>query len=174
MAIPRPARFPGDEHSFDLNGVFVHRNKRSASNGISVLACDEENASRNRNQVRVEDSDIGGRGIVTFLDLIDECRKQSRHFWGTGVFFRYRNHLGNSVQSCAIISSQGEAKFCAQSFSYESETKRSVKLPCRDTDSPLFSEGASVTIDGWVDLQNERRLWRRLDRRAIAKRCCAD
>ena len=125
---------PGDEHSFDLNGLFVDRNKRSASNSISVLACDEEHASRNRNQVRVEDSDICGRGIVTFLDLIDECRKQSRHIWGTGVFFRYRNHLSNSVHSCAICGPKAKLNFTRNHFSTnrkQSERKTPVRARIR-------------------------------------------
>ena len=158
MAIPRPRAFPGNEHSFDLNGVFVHRNQRSASYGISVSACDEKDASRDRNQVRVEDSDIRGRRIVTLLDLIDECRKQSRHIWGTGVFFRYRNHLGNSVHSCAIIAPKAKLNFARNHFPMNWKQSEG-KTPCERgsvTCAPCSLNALqSVLPDGWTFKTNE-------------------
>src|ERR1700730_14622334 len=76
----------GDEHSFNFDAGFVHRNECSAANGFSIAAGHEKNTSGNRNEHRIEDSNICGRGIVALFHLLDECGKQSRHFWGTGVF----------------------------------------------------------------------------------------
>src|SRR5260370_29743842 len=89
-----------------------------ASNRVSVVARDQENASRNRDQLGIEESNIGRRRIVTLFDFIHECGKQSLDFRRTGIFLRYRYHLRNSLSLLRNHCLQSDAKFCAFAFSF--------------------------------------------------------
>jgi len=128
-----------DAQQSDLAGsnVLVHRDKRPAANSVSIAACDEGNASGNRNQFRIEDSNIGGRGIVTFLDLIDECGKQSITARKATLNFA-RNHFRMNRQ-------QSEGKTPLKGTASPITGKTLVRLrPCSLNELP------AVLINGWT------------------------
>src|SRR5271165_4905314 len=70
---PMASLFTNHECPFDLHPELVYRDERAAGDGVTVASGDEENASRDRNQRWIEDSDICRRKIIAVFNIIDEC-----------------------------------------------------------------------------------------------------